>query len=67
MSIVRSAKDELSGIRVIVRTMAISVVARCVSQLGEAGEPDTFALPEEVADIAEGAVRNATRSQRRQG
>lgn len=48
------------GMRVTVRTTALLVVARYVAQLGSAAEPETPGLAAKVAEIAEGALRNAT-------
>jgi len=50
-------EDERDGIRVTVRTSALAVVARYVTQLGAAAEPETPALAERVAEIARGALR----------
>ena len=48
------------GIRVTARTAAISVVARFVTQLGEAATPETPELADKVREIATGALRGAT-------
>lgn len=59
------AEDEKGGIRVTVRTSALTVVARYVAQLGEAADPETAALAEKVAEIARGALARATRAGQR--
>jgi len=53
-------EDAGGGIRVTAHTAAISVVARYVTQLGEAATPETPVLAEKVAEIASGALRSAT-------
>lgn len=54
-------EDERDGIRVTVRTSALAVVARYVTQLGAAAEPETPALAERVAEIARGALAGLAR------
>lgn len=53
-------EDAGGGILVTAHTAAISVVARFVTQLGDAAKPETPVLAQKVAEIASGALRGAT-------
>jgi predicted DNA-binding transcriptional regulator YafY len=58
-----NAEVENGGIRVTVQTSALLLVARYVVQLGDAARAETPTLAAKVAEIAQGALRNAVPSE----
>ncbi len=53
-------EEEKDGVRFVVETTAVTLVARFVASLGAAARPETPALAEQVAAIARDAFANAT-------
>jgi predicted DNA-binding transcriptional regulator YafY len=63
-NLLRGMKHEPAdeGIRVVIETAAVHVVARFVVQLGEAARPETAELARRVSTIAHGALTSASRA-----